>query len=157
MLQPYNIVRSDGTSFQIQPGQVDTTTTPLALPGKGRVDYGEQYDTNLVRLLENFANDSAPINPAIGQLWYDITNNALMVYDPTQTVAWLQLIAVGATDRFHIPSVAILPTTNLLAGDLALLSTDNKLYLYDGTAWRALATEVWAQTTMQIDGGASAW
>jgi hypothetical protein len=164
MLQPYNIIKSNGESFQIQPGQVDTTSTDLALPGKGRVDYGQQYDTNLVRLLENFASPIKPgtpgspfQNPTPGQLWYDTSNKVLMLFDPSKPTTWLELLAVGVTDRFQIPTVNALPTTNLISGDLTLLSTDSKLYLYDGTAWRALATEVWAETAMVVDGGASPW
>lgn len=161
MLRPYNIDYTDKAtngSFQIQPGQVDSTTTSLTLPGKGRVDYGEAYDTNLVHLLENFANATAPANPINGQLWYDTNaqHTTLRVYNKS-TGVWLELLAVSSVDRFHIPSVAVLPTTNLLPGDLAMLSVDNKLYLYDGAAWRALATEIWAQNQMVIDGGATTW
>lgn len=158
MLLPYtvNFVDSnDKPPFQIQPGQIDTTSTALSLPGKGRVDYGELYNENLVHLMENFSNATAPIRPTKGQLWYDSLNKLLKVYDPTVVTddGWLILMATGVLDRFHVPVVSTLPTLNLLKGDLTFLSTDNKLYIYDGSAWRSLATQLWTENTLLVDGG----
>ena len=158
MLLPYTINFTDDAdkpSFQIQPGQIDTTTTTLDLPGKGRVDYGEVYNENLVKMLEHFSSASEPSMKTKGQLWYDSFNKQLKVYDPTVSSngGWLIIMTTGVLDRFHVPVVSTLPTLNLIKGDLTFLSTDNKLYVYDGSAWRALATQLWAETALVIDGG----
>ena len=45
---------------------VADTTTDLSLIGKNYANYGELVNENFVRLLENFANDTAPTKPITG-------------------------------------------------------------------------------------------
>jgi hypothetical protein len=72
----YTIIRSDGNVLTtIQDGTINTTSTSLGLPGRNYAGYGQTLDTNFVRLLENFANDSAPANPLKGQLWFDTSTS----------------------------------------------------------------------------------
>ena len=73
----YSIKYSDQTAdpvnkkpFTIAPGAMDTTTS-LVLPGQAAALYGEHIAENFLYLLENFASSTAPINPTVGQLWYD--------------------------------------------------------------------------------------
>jgi hypothetical protein len=162
MLLPYSIDFTDSedpskTSFQIQPGQINTTATSLSLPGKGRVDYGELCNENLVHLLENFASPTPPENPTKGQLWYDTIDNALRVFNEGHGGKynnWMELVATGATDRLQIPVVVDVNALPLpAAGDLAYQSTDNKLYIYDNVAWRSIATQFWCENYLTIDGG----
>ena len=169
MILPYTIDFKDPTdptkpSFQIQPGQIDTTTTELSLPGKGRVDYGELYNENLVHLLEHFSSPLAPSKPTRGQLWYNSVNKALMLYDPSFAgTGWLQIMTTAAVDRFHIPVVSVLPDQNLVTGDIVYLSGVEKIYVcvtlaagntYNKPAgskqWIPLATEDWATTQLII-------
>lgn len=148
-------------SFQIQPGQT-VSKHGLNLPGKGRIDYGELYNENLLHILENFSSSQAPTDPTKGQLWYDSLKKALKVYDPTEDPAWQILVATGAVDRLRIPTVPTLPNMNLQRGDIVFLTTgsgpsNNKLFIYDGTDWRALATEIWTQDVLLVDGGTAAF
>jgi len=163
MLLPYTIDftdKSDKPSFQIQPGQIDTTSTVLSLPGKGRVDYGELYNENLVHLLEHFASPVPPGNPTRGQLWYRTgADRALMVYDPANTGSgWLQLMTTGSSDRFHIPVVSALPTLNLTAGDIVYLTSVEKIHVCvqlpdSSKQWLAIATQEWCETQLVIECG----
>lgn len=165
MLLPYTIdFTTKGTdptkpSFQIQPGQIDTTTTDLSLPGKGRVDYGELYNENLVHLLEHFSSPTAPTVPTRGQIWYDSGNSALMVYDPNNAgTGWIRVMTTNSVDRFHIPVVSTLPTQNLSAGDVAYLSGVEKLYICVTAAdssmqWMTAATQEWCENQLIIDCG----
>jgi hypothetical protein len=69
-----------------------TTTSPtttLVLVGKGVADYGETIQQNLLYMLEHFANGVAPINPLIGQLWFNKNLNVLNVYTSNNT--WVSL------------------------------------------------------------------
>ncbi len=75
------------TSFSINPGAVDTTTS-LLLPGDGKTNYGEFFNENLVHMLENFAGTTSPINPTSGQLWYNPTSTSISVYNGSN---WLTL------------------------------------------------------------------
>lgn len=70
-------------------GTVNTTATDLTLVGRGLTDYGTYENENYVYLLENFANSSAPLQPVLGQLWYDSANDLLSVYDGTNSWAAL--------------------------------------------------------------------
>lgn len=77
----YTISLSNGTallgSTGLPDGTVDSVSTSLALIGKNFPDYGVFYNENLVHLLENFANTSAPTEPLPGQLWFDSVSKVL--------------------------------------------------------------------------------
>jgi hypothetical protein len=92
---PYLILKSDGTTLTTVPdGQFDSVTTSLNLIGKNLFEYGILQNQNFVRLLENFANSSAPTNQMRGQLWFDTTSNSLKYYTSTQ---WKNLAAVSVS------------------------------------------------------------
>lgn len=77
------------TPFVINAETVDNTHTSLRLFGQGYVNYGEAATENYVRLLENFASRTAPLNPTIGQLWYDGNTNTLKIYN--NTLNWVAI------------------------------------------------------------------
>jgi hypothetical protein len=78
---------------------------------------------NLVKLLENFNNTTAPSNKIQGQLWYDKTNNQLNVYTGSK------FKPVGSTSNSaSAPSSAVL-------GDMWFDTTNTQLYVYTGSAW----------------------
>lgn len=70
-------------------GTVNTSATSLTLVGRSVTDYGTAENENYVFLLENFAKDSAPVNPILGQLWYDSDNDVLHSYGSAN--AWIAL------------------------------------------------------------------
>lgn len=83
-------------------GTIDTTSTSLALTGKRVSNYGEIQQENFIRLMENFASNTAPNNPTIGQLWFDNTLNQLKFY--SNEGSWK---AVGGSSSSATP-----PTTS---------------------------------------------
>ena len=75
--------------FILVGGTADVTSTSVALTGKSYVNWGEKLQENLIRLLENFAsNGTAPINPTIGQFWYDVLHQQLKMRTAS---AWVVL------------------------------------------------------------------
>lgn len=69
---PYKILNADGTPlFFLADNVIDKSRTSLSLVGKNVTSYGESLNNNLVKLLENFAGNTAPVSPQRGQLWYD--------------------------------------------------------------------------------------
>ena len=60
--------------------QSDRVSTSLTLIGKNVNAYGTDINQNYIRILENFANSTAPNAPLIGQLWYDTNAQTLKIY-----------------------------------------------------------------------------
>ena len=71
----YQLNKTDGTLLlDLIDGQIDTASTNLTLVGRNYTGYGEYFNENFIKLLENFSNTAAPSNPITGQLWWDSTN-----------------------------------------------------------------------------------
>ncbi len=51
------------------------TELDLTLYGKGKLDYGQEWDTNFLHLLENFADSQEPDAPTEGQIWFDTSGS----------------------------------------------------------------------------------
>jgi hypothetical protein len=78
----YKLNKTDGTLLlDLIDGVKNTSATDLTLVGKNSTSFGESFNENFIRLLENFAATSAPANPLEGQLWFDTTTDTLRVYD----------------------------------------------------------------------------
>ena len=120
----YKINNTFGTLLvTLADGTIDVVTTDLALIGKGYAGFGEKLNENLVKLLENFNNTTAPTNKIQGQLWFDQTNKRLNVYDGTKFKP-----AGGPTNSTSAP-------TNAVLGDTWFDTANTQLYVYNGTAF----------------------
>ena len=120
----YKLNNTFGTLLVTLPdGTIDVATTDLTLIGKGYAGFGEKLNENLIKLLENFNNTTAPTNKIQGQLWYDKTNNQINVYTGTK---WKP---VGSTTN------SATSPANAAQGDLWFDTSNNQLYVYTGTAW----------------------
>lgn len=75
--------------------------TSLALPGEKMVEWGEDINTNFLRLLEHFADIAPPSNALPGQLWYDSNNEVLKVKTPSNTY-----VDLGYTKPHVVPTNA---------------------------------------------------
>ena len=101
-------------------GQIDNTSTNLVLVGRNYTGYGEYFNENFIKLLENFSNTAAPSNPLTGQTWWDNADQRLKVYDGTVWKA-----SGGPFVQNTVPS--------MVAGDLWIDNLKNQLYAFDGT------------------------
>ena len=120
----YKINNTFGTLLvTLADGTIDTATTDLTLIGKGYAGFGEKLNENLVKLLENFNNTSAPANMVQGQMWYDKTNNQLNVYTGSK------FKPVGSTSN------SATSPANAVQGDMWFDTTNTQLYVYTGSAW----------------------
>ena len=118
----YRINRTDGELLiDLTDGIIDNTTTDITLIGKNYKGFGEYFNENFVKLLENFASTSQPANPMVGQIWFDKQDTRLKVYDGVNFRA-----ASGSIVSSSQPS-------NLTTGDIWIDNLNNKLYLFDGT------------------------
>ena len=118
----YRLNRTDGELLvDLTDGILDNTTTDITLIGKNYKGFGEYFNENFVKLLENFASTSQPANPMVGQIWFDKQDTRLKVYDGV---------------NFRAASGSIVSSTqpsNLTTGDIWIDNLNNKLYLFDGT------------------------
>ena len=83
----YTINKTDGTIIaQVEDGVLNNDTS-VQLIGRNYQSYGEPFNENLVKLLENSASTTAPTNPIRGELWYDVTALQLKVYDGSNCIS----------------------------------------------------------------------
>jgi len=116
----YKINKTDGELIvELADGQIDTTTTDITLIGRNYKGFGELFNENFVKILENFANTAPPGSPLLGQLWYDTTQGRLKVYD-------------GSSFKANGPIVSNVQPT-MVAGDIWIDNENNKMYFFDGT------------------------
>ncbi len=70
---PYILKKTNGTTLTtVQDASVDNSTS-LTFVGRNYSGYGQPIEENFVKLLENFANTTAPAKPIQGQLWFNST------------------------------------------------------------------------------------
>ena len=115
----YVILKSDGTVLTTIPdGTINTTSTPLGLPGRLYPGYGQVIDTDVVHLLENFASSTAPVAALRGQLWYNTSNSTLCVApsDSPAASSWVVISTVGSDASFGNLTV----TGNITANNAAI-------------------------------------
>ena len=99
--------------------------TSLTFPGRNVTGYGQIIAENFLKLLENFASASQPVNPIEGQLWYDTTNGVLQLYDNTNWKA--------ASNIQKSPTEPSVETSKV--GELWVDTTNQQLRIYTGTRW----------------------
>jgi hypothetical protein len=117
----YKINKTNGALLvDLIDGTVDTNSTSLTLVGRNYSGYGEAFNENFVKLLENFSNTNSPTNPIAGQLWWDTGEARLKVYEGSQFKA-----VGGPFVQKTQPS--------MVAGDLWMDNVNNQLYFFDGT------------------------
>ena len=116
----YQLNRTNGDLLtDLVDGQIDSTSTNLVLVGRNYSGYGEYFNENFIKLLENFANTAAPSNPLTGQVWWDTNDQRLKVYDGSVWKA-----SGGPFVQNTQPQ--------MVAGDLWIDNLKNQLYAFDG-------------------------
>ncbi len=116
----YKINKTDGTLLvDLVDGRIDNDTTDVTLIGKNYTGYGEVFNENFVKILENFANVAPPANPLRGQLWYDTSEGRLKVFN-------------GTLFRSTDTTVVSATEPQMLAGDIWIDTARKQIYFSDG-------------------------
>ena len=122
----YTVNKTNGSVLAtVSDGTIDTTTD-LVLVGKNYAGYGEFLNENYVKLLENFANTSAPAAPVAGQMWWDSSGNLLKVYTGSAFKTVSSSTASGSA-----PSSSV-------TGDLWWDTTNGQLKVYNGSSFTTI-------------------
>ena len=119
----YTITLTDNTIFAVIPDGTINQDSSMTLVGKNYAGYGEFINDDIIRLLENGSDTTAPGDPLTGQLWWDQTTDTMKVYNGTT----FKVIS-GATASPTAPSSNV-------AGDLWYDSTNAQLNVYSGSAF----------------------
>lgn len=116
----YRINKTDGSILtDLNDGVVDNTSIDITLIGRNYSGFGEILNENFVKILENFSSTSAPEKAIRGQLWYDVSQNRLKVYDGETFVS-----ASGTI----VGNVA----SNVDTGDIFIDTSVDQLKFYNG-------------------------
>ena len=123
----YSITNTDGSvAVTISDSVIDSSTYSVDLIGQNASNYGPSIAKNAIRLLENFASETAPSpgTKLTGQLWYDKSESILKIWNGS------------VFKRIDVPKLASAPTTSLASGTKYFNSKNNQEYYYDGTSFR---------------------
>jgi hypothetical protein len=124
----YQINKTDGTIVAtVADGQIDNRSTDITLIGKNYSGFGEIFNENLVKILENFAETTQPDHPLRGQIWFDTSESKLKVYNGVSFVP-VSSATISGTQ----------PST-LATGDLWYDDVGEQLFFFDGTSAILLA------------------
>jgi hypothetical protein len=130
----YTINLTDGTIFAtIADGTINTSSS-MVLVGKNYAGYGEFLNEDVIHLLENSANTTAPGAPLTGQLWWDKSTGLMKVY----TGAVFKTIS-STTAQAAAP-------TNNVTGDLWFDTVNAQLKVWTGTAFLLVGPQFTAGT-----------
>jgi hypothetical protein len=98
-----NRTSDSAATFTVTDGTIDNQSTSITLVGRGYTGWGEVFNENFVKLLENFAANTQPRNSITGQIWYDTSVSALKYFNGTayQSVTSLPTIANGSNGYLY--------------------------------------------------------
>lgn len=117
----YRLNKTDGSLLvDLIDGQIDSESTDLILVGRNYTGYGEAFNENFIKLIENFSNSAPPPKPLTGQIWYDTADQRLKVFDG---------------DQFKSAGGPFVQATRpqMVAGDLWIDNLNNQMWAFDGT------------------------
>jgi hypothetical protein len=124
----YQINKTDGTIVAtVADGQIDDRSLDITLIGKNYSGFGEIFNENLVKILENFAESTQPDHPLRGQIWFDSSQSKLKVYNGISFVP-VSSATISSTQ----------PST-LAIGDLWYDDVGEQLFFFDGASAILLA------------------
>jgi hypothetical protein len=134
---PYTLNKTNGIILTVvQDGKIDVTSSDLTFVGKNYTGYGQVFNENFVKLLENFANPLPPTKPLIGEVWYDSSNKILKVNNGTSFKS-LGFLDNGASR----------PTVGLNLGDLWWDKAVGALWAWNGNDWTKIGPAITSSVT----------
>lgn len=102
------IINSTNQSKQYTINDINNETS-LTLVGSDSSNFGEQLLTNLIRLANNYCGPSEPLNPILGQTYYNNETKQLNVYTSTK---WQPITTTPNTDPLGIVYIDKIPAIN---------------------------------------------
>lgn len=132
MTYSVNYTNPSKSPIVIQDAQANNTTS-LTLLGKNYDQYGEIIAESFLKLLENFSYNIAPTNPTIGQVWHDVSNKSLKVYDSSGVWKPMSTVYTGTTSPQVTPANA--------NGDIWANTATGEIYVFNSGTWVEVASQ----------------
>jgi hypothetical protein len=121
----YTLNKTDGTVVAtVNDGTINTGSTSITLFGKNYAGWGEFQNENLIKILENFANNTTPANPLVGQVYFNTDTKLLNMFIGSGT--WK---TVGSST-----SSATAPTSPAV-GELWFDTVNEVVKVWNGIEW----------------------
>jgi hypothetical protein len=121
-----NIFNYDGSlRTTVADGSLDKSTS-LQFPGRGYLNYGEPINQNVLWVMQNFANPTAPLNPVVGQAWFNTVGNQFKIWNGSEWMSTNTGILTGTTPP---------GSSGLSAGDLWFDTGKGQLHVWSGASW----------------------
>lgn len=128
---PYILNKTNGNVLAtVNDATVDLTTN-LTFVGRNYSGYGEIFNENLLKLLENFSNTEGnpPSKPVQGQIWFNSTTRQLNVSYDGKSFKGVASLRVQSTT----------PSTNASStGDIWWDSGTSQLKVFDGSVYQLI-------------------
>jgi len=132
----YNITLTNGSALisgGLPDGTIDTANSSLTLVGKNYPGYGIFLNQNMIRLMENFSNPSAPAAPLPGQLWWDSTEKYLNINTASikgsANAVWKTITTMTYASSF---------TTTPVDGEQWFDTIAGQLKVWSGASWTTI-------------------
>jgi hypothetical protein len=137
----YTITKTNGDTLTTVPDTELNTEYGVTLVGRNYSGYGVFLNDNFIRLIENFADASAPALPIDGQLWFNTTTKDLNLWEGSSWKSIAYLIESGTE-----PSI-----TGRQLGDLWWDTTNFQLKLWSGLTVSTLnSTATTTENVLQV-------
>jgi len=141
-----NFTSSSKGTLTVGTDNIFTGLLSVSLIGKRTPNWGEPIQENLIHIMENFDNTTAPVFPTTGQLWSDTSSmgvsRMLKLYDGS---SWKQVALINTSGS--------LPVTGQYVGQL--WTYNNNLYFWNGSNWKQTEYERLALSGGTLTGNVS--
>lgn len=136
--------------YVVPSGEVEST---LTLFGKSTMNIAQYVAQNVFNLTENFASATTPPDPIVGQLWFDTTSNALMLFDNSLSFNYVSEQAIPQTANTFFAG----PTTGSPAGPTfrALVAADMPTSVVQSVSLATTGGLFGASNTFTVTSGAA--
>lgn len=92
-----------GSSSLVVREREENNSLPITLVGRFTPVWGEIVQQNLLKIAQNFASTTAPVNPQQGMTWFDSTSGQLKLWSGT---VWVPITNSVSEFRFHQTTAA---------------------------------------------------
>lgn len=134
----------DGTLLTtVADGTLESTVSPLSIPGKGFTNYGEPVMQDILWTMTNFSGTQAPVPPLEGMLWYDKTAGKLKIWRDT---FWSALFLDSKTNLPYTTNTFDLGSPDLRFNTVYANTVDAPHIVGDPTLYRTTQTNLPDQT-----------